>query len=407
MTASASSSRSVGLAQQWTRSCSPWAAASPGQRIVTRCHVRRNTGLNYDGLLPPHSKEAVRQYNLRPPQAAGMRVVQITDLHLFSDREGSLPEHPGRPTHASLAAVLDHIEAHAGNFDALVVSGDIAANSGCEPLDELAYSHLREELGRRGGAALLARTHVIPGNHDCRASLLKHFPTCQADQMGSKTEVSFAASVAAASGSEEWRLVGLDSGGKEERPEIGPSQLQRLRDELDDPRHQGKATLLFMHHPPVAVGAYYDTPHSADPVSAVDYTPWQTPTDTPSDADALATAAAGGRVKAIVCGHVHWEGTGQLGGMPVLSSPATCCQYMAKAGDHDAWMVTAHPPGYRVIESVAGEPGRLNSRVVWVTTDEETAERRQQEPPPQQQAQQELQQVHVRSTASCSRSTSA
>jgi Icc protein len=320
-----------------------------------------------------------------------MRVIQITDLHLFSDREESLPEHPGRPTHASLAAVLDHIEAHAGDFDALVVSGDIAANSGCEPLDELAYSHLRKELERRGGAALLARTHVIPGNHDCRASLLKHFPACQADQMGPKTEVSFAASVAAASGSEEWRLVGLDSGGKKERPEIGPSQMQRLREELDNSRHQGKPTLLFMHHPPVAVGAYFDTPHPADPVSVLDYTPWQTPTDIPSNPEALAAAAAaGGRVKAIVCGHVHWEGTGQLGGTPVLTSPATCCQYMAKAKDHDAWMVTAHPPGYRVIESVAGEPGRVQSRVVWVT--DEWAEMREE---PQEQVQ-DYEQEHER-----------
>ena len=44
-------------------------------------------------------------------------------------------------------------------------------------------------------------------------------------------------------------------------------------------------------------------------------------------------------------------------------------QYMAKKEEPEAWVVTAHPPAYRVLESVTGEPGRLSSRVVWVSNE--------------------------------------
>lgn len=81
-----------------------------------------------------------------------MTVVQITDLHLFSDPRASLPELPDRPTLASLAGVLNHIERNVPHLDALVISGDIAATRD----DEGAYGNLRQQLAKRGG--LLSRT---------------------------------------------------------------------------------------------------------------------------------------------------------------------------------------------------------------------------------------------------------
>lgn len=155
-----------------------------------------------------------------------MKVVQITDLHLGADPGFCMAEWPGRPTLASLSLVLDAIQRTVPDLDALVVTGDVA-DSG---LDEQAYFTLRSELARRGGS-LLKRTHVIPGNHDRRAPLLAAFPVCEASGAEGEPELSFSASVC--SGGEEWRLVGLDSGGASYGPPshsgppgLFPSQLR-------------------------------------------------------------------------------------------------------------------------------------------------------------------------------------
>eukprot|EP01046_Picozoa_sp_COSAG06_P040842 COSAG06_NODE_4985_length_3806_cov_2.019153_2_plen_213_part_00 len=192
-----------------------------------------------------------------------MRVVQITDLHLYSDLGGS--DDPTHPVHAaSLAAVLDDIQANVPELDAIVISGDIAATTGKTALDELAYSNLRREL--EGRAGLLERTFMIPGNHDHRHLMLRTFPECcEADGADGALDdraaaadgdadlgLLFTASVGA------WRLVGLDSravSGSGLEPQLPPLQLERLRQELADPSHQDKRTILFMHHPPIPVYA--------------------------------------------------------------------------------------------------------------------------------------------------------
>lgn len=107
-----------------------------------------------------------------------MKVVQITDLHLYSDIGGSDdPTHPVH--HAALAAVLDDIQASHPDLGTLVISGDVAAITGSQPIDELAYRNLRRELLGRG--ELLSRTRVIPGNHDNRRLLLATLPVNHRD----------------------------------------------------------------------------------------------------------------------------------------------------------------------------------------------------------------------------------
>ena len=179
------------------------------------------------------------------------KIVQITDLHLYSDRGGSdtqLDSDPSHPIHhASLAAVLDDIERNVPDLTALVVSGDIAATTGKTPLDELAYKNLRAELEARG-SELLSKTLTVPGNHDNRKVMLQQFPeSCEADGAAGTEEepgLFFASSVFAADGT-EWRLVGLDSGaisGSGLQPQLEAQQLLRLREELADAQHAGNET---------------------------------------------------------------------------------------------------------------------------------------------------------------------
>ena len=119
-----------------------------------------------------------RPYSTRA--ARGVKVVQITDLHLFSNHghDAHPPEYSngvlqtaGRPpTHASLSAVLDDIQCTVPDLDALVISGNMVDNGADDPA---AYKVLRKELA---GRELAGRTHVIPGNHDRQAPLLEAFP---------------------------------------------------------------------------------------------------------------------------------------------------------------------------------------------------------------------------------------
>jgi Icc protein len=297
-----------------------------------------------------------------------MKLVQITDIHLFGDRAGCMAEWPGRPTLQSLSLVLDDILRRVPDLDALVVSGDVA-DSG---LDEGAYVTLRRELEHRG---LLERTHVIPGNHDRRAPLLAAFPECECthldgDNVGQTgdelVEASFAASVHTEEG--EWRLIGLDSGGTSSAPTLSAGQLQLLARELADTRHDGKRTLLFMHHSPVAVGHFFDSPFTDTVLASLE-----------------STLHGSRRVEAILAGHNHYECKAEFVGLQVLVSPSTTCQYATNpsgewmvasaAADHthiagiDPQAPAHHPanplmvPGYRIVE---GLTSGLRSQCIWV-----------------------------------------
>ena len=301
-----------------------------------------------------------------------MKLVQITDIHLFSDPAGCMAEWPGRPTLQSLSVVLDDILRRVPDLDALVVSGDVA-DSG---LDAEAYVTLRMELERRG-RGLLQRTHVIPGNHDRRAPLLAAFPNCErthanvddADAAGDeRIDASFVASMNDGDG--EWRLIGLDSGGTSSAPSLSSVQLQRLADELDDARHRDKRTLLFMHHAPVAVGHFFDSPFPDAVLASLEE-----------------TLRGSKRVEAVLAGHNHYECEAEFAGLPVLVCPSTACQYATNPANKKWMVASAAPdhthvagidpqapvyhrdnplmvPGYRIVEAMGC--GALNSHCVWV-----------------------------------------
>ena len=90
------------------------------------------------------------------------KVVQISDTHLMANRADRVAN---VSTWASFCAVLDDIDERHGDFDLLVVTGDLAQDE-----LEATYRHLREGLGER-----LSRSRVIPGNHDDRPALRKSF----------------------------------------------------------------------------------------------------------------------------------------------------------------------------------------------------------------------------------------
>ena len=240
-----------------------------------------------------------------------LRVLQLTDLHLYADPGTRLK---GIPTQQMFRDVLSDIAARHIVFDYAIVTGDLAQEG------ELgAYAFLIETLGDR-----LSTCRFIPGNHDRRPHLRSAFGTA----IAGKGPITFALDAGG------WRLVGLDTlvpGSGAGR--IAADQLVWLEETLASAR--GRPVALFMHHPPIPVG-----------------TPWldriglQAP-------DAFAELlSAFPNVEVVCCGHVHQEFEGSLGGIPVLAAPSTCLQFEPGT---ESPVFTDEPPGFRLLELSPGE----------------------------------------------------
>lgn len=231
------------------------------------------------------------------------RVIQISDLHVFSDPAARLK---GIPTRELLCDVLSAIESSEPDLDALIITGD-------HTHDELesTYRDIHDLL-----TPWLDRLHLVPGNHDDRTELRRVFP----DYVPDAPRLTFSVAVG------DWRLIGLDSHSPGEVPgELGDEQIAWLLDEVA--RATGPVG-LFLHHPPMAVGS--------DWMDALGL----------RDAEALQSAlAAAPAVRFVACGHIHHEFHGRVGSVDVYSTPATGLQF-DPAGSEPRFASGA--PGYRV-----------------------------------------------------------
>lgn len=220
-----------------------------------------------------------------------IRIVQVTDAHLYRDRNSVLA---GVSTWKTFRAVLRKIERQHGDFDYLILTGDLAEDGELET-----YLMLREELGD-----WLERCRIIPGNHDDPANLRKAFPDLFSRHRGALT---FALRTGG------WKIVGLDSHlPGETKGRIDGDQLQWLRDELGtDPDTQ---TLLFVHHPPIAINVEWldrtRLERASDLVNLIELSP---------------------QIEVICAGHVHQEFVGQIGVAAMYTTPSTCVQFGARS----------------------------------------------------------------------------
>ncbi|GMQ76799.1 MAG: 3',5'-cyclic-AMP phosphodiesterase [Gammaproteobacteria bacterium] len=219
-----------------------------------------------------------------------VRIVQVTDAHLYRDPEGVLA---GVSTWKTFRAVLEQIERQHGDFDYLVLTGDLAQDEELET-----YLMLREVLGD-----WLERCRIIPGNHDDPTNLRKAFPDLFSQDCGSLT---FTLSTG------DWKIIGLDSHlPGETKGRVDANQLQWLRDQLRmDPSTR---TLLFVHHPPIAIN--------------VD---WLDKIGLEGAAGLVDLIEASPQIKVICAGHVHQEFAGRIGAAAMYTTPSTCVQFGAR-----------------------------------------------------------------------------
>lgn len=160
-----------------------------------------------------------------PSGAAPLRVVQMTDPHLFGTPGRTLL---GMDTVNSFQQVLGHLPVN--KIDHIVLTGDIAQDASAPAYENLIV--MMEPLG-------LPFTW-LPGNHD-NARLMAKIAKTHGSGIGDKIIVMG-----------RWRLIMLDTSVPGEvHGELSEKELAHLKGELKNAEKQDQFCLVCLHHNPV------------------------------------------------------------------------------------------------------------------------------------------------------------
>jgi len=246
-----------------------------------------------------------------------VRLLQISDPHLFADPHGRLR---GVPTLECLQRVLGHALARRRGTDAVLCTGDIVND---EPEGYAHFARLLGELGKP--------VYCIPGNHDDPARLraaLARPPF----QVGGHVDLG------------SWRLVLLDScvpGRTSGR--LADAELLRLRQALEDSE---RYVMVCVHHQPVGMASRWidalGIENGAQLLEVLD-------------------TYGHGRVRVLSWGHVHQCFDERRRGVRLLGTPSTCVQFLPLSNE---FALDSRPPAYRQLTLHAD--GTLDTEVVWV-----------------------------------------
>lgn len=248
-----------------------------------------------------------------------LRILQLTDTHLYANSEGRLL---GQNTRRTLQLVLEMAFSGPKPFDVVLLTGDLVHDQSPE-----GYRYLQQRL-----AGLGAPCFCLPGNHD-DPTILSH---AVGDEM---------ANMESALCGSRWRLVLLNSTiPDDDGGHLDGEQLALLEESLAA-RPQDPA-LICLHHQPVPVGsAWMDTMALDNPEDffrVIDRHP---------------------QARGVIWGHVHQEFSSVRNGVLLLASPSTCVQFLPGSRDFALDTLT---PGFRWLE--LHPDGRIDTGVQRIAT---------------------------------------
>jgi Icc protein len=232
-----------------------------------------------------------------------VRLLQITDMHLFGDPNGELL---GQSTRSTFELVLDLAQRTRWPVERILLTGDLVHDE-----TPAGYRYLADRM-----APLGTPYSCLPGNHDAPrlmeavlgGGLLSSEPNVRCGQ---------------------WNLVFLDSTiPGEDGGHLDERQLEILERALasDPERH----ALVCLHHQPVPVGsAWMDTMALDNPDAffrVIDRHP---------------------QVRSVLWGHVHQEYTSRRRDVLLLATPSTCIQFLPGS---ETFAVDPRTPGFRWLD---------------------------------------------------------
>ena len=235
---------------------------------------------------------------------ATMRILQLTDSHLFEQVNGTLL---GINTYQSYHAVLKILMMQAKPYDLIVATGDLAQDHSIR-----AYQHFAEGISK-----LSIPCVWLPGNHDFQPAMIDVFNDHGIVQ--SKHVLL----------GEHWYLILLDSQVNDSAyGELSDYQLEWLDNQLTKYAH--RHTVVLLHHHPIVSGCHWLDQHRLRNSHMLDNVLNRHP---------LAAT--------ILCGHIHQELDLPWNGRRVLSSPSNCVQFKPHSTHFE---LDFQAPGWREIE---------------------------------------------------------
>ncbi|MDW6002974.1 3',5'-cyclic-AMP phosphodiesterase [Vibrio mangrovi] len=249
-----------------------------------------------------------------------VKLLQITDTHLFASDEGSLLS---VNTADSFNAVVDEIISRQVEYHLILATGDISQDH-----SDVSYQRFVD-----GIQPLQKPCLWLPGNHDDQP-VMKTVLACP--QITQPNHVIVGA---------HWQMILLDSqvfgvpyG------HVSPEQLQQMDDILC--QTQDRHTLILLHHHPLLVGSRWLDQHTLKNSEQF----WDVLLKYP-------------HVKGVICGHVHQVMERDYHGVRVMSTPSTCVQFKPQSDD---FALDSVSPGWRELElhpdgQLTTQVGRLKS----------------------------------------------
>lgn len=235
-----------------------------------------------------------------------LRLVQLSDLHLFAEPEGCLLGVNTQASFEQVCALIEQEQQHC--LDLILVTGDIAQQPLRATYDR--FIHLMQRWS--------VSYHWIQGNHDLSPVMADLTPNSR-----------FGVEVVSQG---NWHLILLDSS---EDHEVGGYLSAPTLDELGRVLNtlSPRPTLIALHHNPLPVGSAWLDQHIL------------------RNADALWEAIAPyPHIQLILHGHTHQESRHQIGNVSVLGVPSTCVQFKPHSED---FAVDRIAPGYRWLDLYA------------------------------------------------------
>lgn len=233
--------------------------------------------------------------------AGSLRVLQITDTHLYADPKGELI---GIDTLSSMNSVLATFRHSGWPIDFVLATGDLVHDA-----SPRGYRRLARTLDEFG-----VPVYCLPGNHDLPEQMRLHL-------LGQHVSMPSCVDVGA------WRIVLLNSVREGEvNGHLADSELSKLREALEDCQ---RPTLVSLHHHPVSVGSGWidkvGLDNSADLLSLLDTSP---------------------QVRGVLCGHVHQRFDAMRESIRIMATPSTCVQFAPNRQD---FAIDHEPPGFRLL----------------------------------------------------------
>ncbi len=240
------------------------------------------------------------------------RILQITDTHIAppTRKVGGLLN-TAELFEQAIEKIKDDLPRF-GKIDKVIVTGDLS-----EFGDPESYVFFKSNIDSLGIPYL-----VIPGNHDCRETMKLSF-TNQTFSPGN-TDMNWHHCL------DDFDLIGLDSClASQGKGELSPQSLTFLSQALSN--NKTKPVLIALHHPPFESGVKF-----MDKIGL---------NNAEEFAEVLHQTQ---RPVRVICGHLHNQMIGEVGGKVAIIGPATISSFKTDYRDNAPIGFTTKLGGYMI-----------------------------------------------------------